>query len=32
MVILPTPQGNIAKTLAKLGVPIGISSRGMGSV
>jgi len=30
--ILPTPSGNIAKALFQAGVPVGISSRGMGSV
>lgn len=30
--ILPTPSGNIAKALFGAGVPVGISSRGMGSV
>lgn len=30
--ILPTPAGNIAKALFQAGVPVGISSRGMGSV
>lgn len=30
--ILPTPSGNIAMTLIKRGIPLGISSRGMGSV
>ena len=30
--ILPTPAGNIAKSLFQAGVPVGISSRGMGSV
>ena len=30
--ILPTPAGNIAKALFVAGVPVGISSRGMGSV
>jgi len=30
--VLPTPSGNIAKALFQAGVPVGISSRGMGSV
>ena len=30
--ILPTPAGNIAKSLFQAGVPVGISSRGMGSL
>jgi hypothetical protein len=30
--ILPTPSGNIAKTLIESGVTLGISSRGMGSL
>ena len=30
--ILPTPSGNIAKALFQAGVPVGISSRGMGSL
>ena len=30
--ILPTPSGNIAKALVLSGIPLGISSRGMGSV
>ena len=30
--ILPTPSGNIAKELLKVGIRLGISSRGMGSV
>ena len=30
--ILPTPSGNIAKALFQSGIPVGISSRGMGSV
>ena len=30
--LLPTPSGNIAKALIVSGIPLGISSRGMGSV
>lgn len=30
--LLPTPSGNIAKALITNGIPLGISSRGMGSV
>ena len=30
--LLPTPAGNIAKALIMSGIPLGISSRGMGSV
>jgi hypothetical protein len=30
--LLPTPAGNIAKALILSGIPLGISSRGMGSV
>jgi len=30
--ILPTPSGNILKELLRAGIPLGISSRGMGSV
>ena len=30
--LLPTPSGNIAKALIMSGIPLGISSRGMGSV
>jgi hypothetical protein len=30
--LLPTPSGNIAKALITSGIPLGISSRGMGSV
>ena len=30
--LLPTPSGNIAKSLIMSGIPLGISSRGMGSV
>ena len=30
--ILPTPSGNILKSLVECGIPMGISSRGMGSV
>jgi hypothetical protein len=30
--LLPTPSGNIAKALILSGIPLGISSRGMGSV
>jgi hypothetical protein len=30
--ILPTPSGNIAKSLLQAGIKLGISSRGMGSV
>ena len=30
--ILPTPSGNIARELLKVGIRLGISSRGMGSV
>lgn len=30
--VLPTPSGNILKSLVESGIPCGISSRGMGSV
>jgi len=30
--LLPTPAGNIAKALVLSGIPLGISSRGMGSI
>ena len=30
--VLPTPAGNILKSLVDCGIPMGISSRGMGSV
>jgi hypothetical protein len=30
--ILPTPSGNILKSLFENGIPVGVSSRGMGSL